>query len=82
MDPICNAYKAIVQEAKVLPGDNVVIYGNGPLGLFSVLIARLINAARIIVIGTRRSAPTRNPICEELGATDILMADDRMSSGR
>ena len=76
MDPICNAYKAIVQEAKVLPGDNVVIYGNGPLGLFSVLIARLINAARIIVIGTRRSAPTRNPICEELGATDILMADD------
>ena len=49
MDPICNAYKAIVQEAKVLPGDNVVIYGNGPLGLFSVLIARLINAARIIV---------------------------------
>lgn len=39
MDPICNAYKAIVQEAKVLPGDNVVIYGNGPLGLFSVLIA-------------------------------------------
>lgn len=76
MDPICNAYKAIVQEAKVLPGDNVVIYGNGPLGLFSVLIARLINVARIIVIGTRRSAPTRNPICEELGATDILMADD------
>ena len=39
MDPICNAYKAIVQEAKVLPGDNVVIYGNGPLGLFSVLVA-------------------------------------------
>ena len=76
MHPIGNAYKGIVQEAKVLPGDNVVIYGNGPLGLFSVLVARLINAARIIVIGTRKSALMRNPICEKLGATDILMADD------
>lgn len=76
MDPICNAYKAIVQEAKILPGDHVVIYGNGPLGLFSVQIAKLINAAKIIVVSTKRSAPKRNPICEVLGATDILMADD------
>lgn len=76
MDPICNAYKAIVQEAKILPGDYVVIYGNGPLGLFSVQIAKLINAAKIIVVSTKRSAPKRNPICEVLGATDILMADD------
>ncbi len=76
MDPICNAYKAIVQEAKVLPGDHIVIYGNGPLGLFGVLVARMMNVAKIIVISTKRSAPKRNPICEELGATDLLMADD------
>lgn len=76
MDPICNAYKSIIQEAKIIPGDNVVIYGNGPLGLFAVQIARLVNAAKIIVITTKRSAPTRNPICEKLGATDILLADD------
>lgn len=76
LDPICNAYKAIVQEAKVLPGDNIVIYGNGPLGLFSVLIAKAMSVSRIIVVGTKRSAPTRNPICEELGATDLFLADD------
>lgn len=76
MDPICNAYKAVIQEAKLLPGDHVVIYGNGPLGLFSVLAAKLVNAAKIIVVTTKRSAEKRNPICEELGATDILLADD------
>jgi threonine dehydrogenase-like Zn-dependent dehydrogenase len=76
MDPICNAYRAIVQEAKILPGENVVIYGNGPLGLFCILVARVINAGKIIVISTGRSAPKRNPICEKLGATDILLADD------
>lgn len=76
MDPICNAYKAVVQEAKVMPGNNVVIFGNGPIGLFCVQIARIINCARIIVITTKRSAPKRNPICEKLGATDYLLADD------
>jgi threonine dehydrogenase-like Zn-dependent dehydrogenase len=76
MDPICNAYRAIVQEARVLPGENVVIYGNGPLGLFSVLIARVINAGKIVVISTGRSATKRNPICKKLGATNLLMADD------
>jgi threonine dehydrogenase-like Zn-dependent dehydrogenase len=41
LDPVCNAYKAIVQESHFLPGEDVVVYGVGPLGLFSIQIARL-----------------------------------------
>ena len=41
MDPICNAYKAIAQRSGLLPGENVVIFGTGPLGLFSVQIAKI-----------------------------------------
>ncbi|STF45583.1 zinc-type alcohol dehydrogenase-like protein YdjL [Escherichia coli] len=34
LDPICNAYKSIAQQSKFLPGQDVVVIGTGPLGLF------------------------------------------------
>ncbi|HBB9658781.1 TPA: zinc-binding dehydrogenase [Escherichia coli] len=40
LDPICNAYKSIAQQSKFLPGQDVVVIGTGPLGLFSVQMAR------------------------------------------
>lgn len=40
-DPICNAYKSIAQQSKFLPGQDVVVIGTGPLGLFSVQMARI-----------------------------------------
>ena len=42
LDPICNAYKSIAQQSKFLPGQDVVVIGTGPLGLFSVQMARII----------------------------------------
>ena len=44
LDPICNAYKAIAQRSKFLPGQNIVVFGTGPLGLFSVQIAKIMGA--------------------------------------
>ena len=41
LDPICNAYKAVVQESSIMPGEDIVIFGVGPLGLFSVQIAKI-----------------------------------------
>lgn len=41
LDPICNAYKSIAQQSKFLPGQDVVVIGTGPLGLFSVQMARI-----------------------------------------
>ena len=41
LDPICNAYKAIVQESRIMPGEDIVVFGVGPLGLFSIQIAKV-----------------------------------------
>lgn len=76
LDPVCNAYKAVVQEAKVSAGDTVVVYGIGPLGLLSIAMAKVVGAARIVAVGTKRSAEVRMPIAKELGATDFLLSDE------
>ena len=48
LDPICNAYKAVAQQSHLIPGQDVVVFGTGPLGLFSVQIARLMGAVNIV----------------------------------
>jgi threonine dehydrogenase-like Zn-dependent dehydrogenase len=50
-------------------GDTVVILGPGPLGAFSVLLARAAGAGEIIVIG---GTGPRLDLCARLGATTLL----------
>ena len=73
-DPCCNAYKAVVQEAKIYPGDDIAVFGVGTLGLFSVQIARVAGAANIIAIGLSKDTE-RFKVAKKLGATHIIMAD-------
>lgn len=72
MDPICNAYKAIAQRSGLLPGENVVIFGTGPLGLFSVQIARLMGALNIVVVGLDEDVKVRFGVARQLGATAVV----------
>lgn len=76
LDPLCNAYKAVVQEAKVLPGQTVVVFGVGALGLFSIHVAKIIGAGRIIAVGMTPDKATRFDIAKRLGATDIIVSDE------
>lgn len=50
-------------------GDTVVIFGPGPVGIFSVLLARAGGAANVVVIGGTR---TRLDFCASVGATHLL----------
>ena len=75
LDPCCNAYKAVIQEAGFMPGIDVAIFGVGPLGLASVQIARVAGAARIILIG-RPGNEVRFDAAVKLGATHILVAGE------
>lgn len=75
MDPCCNAYKAIVQEAQLLPGENIVIFGAGALGLFSVQIAKILGAGKVIMVGMHEDEEIRFKKAKELGATDFIVAD-------
>jgi len=58
-----------VENAEVRYGDNVVVFGIGPVGLMSVAGAALMGAGKIYAIGTR---PNCAALAREYGATDII----------
>ena len=55
--------------ANVKPGSNVVVVGDGAVGLLAVLSARQMGAARIIAMSRH---PSRQKLAREFGATDIV----------
>lgn len=73
-DPCCNAYKAVVQESTFLPGEDLAVFGVGPLGLFAIQVGKVAGAANIISIGLSKDME-RFKIAQKLGATNIIMAD-------
>lgn len=72
LDPIANAYRAIAQQSSFLPGQDVVVFGTGPLGLFAVQIARIMGAVNIVMVGLDEDVPVRFPIAMEVGATHCV----------
>ena len=58
-----------VENAEVKFGDNVVVFGIGPVGLMAVAGTAISGAARIFAIGTR---PNCVAPAKEYGATDII----------
>ncbi|MFB7574967.1 MULTISPECIES: glutathione-independent formaldehyde dehydrogenase [unclassified Streptomyces] len=60
--------------AKVRPGDTVVIYGAGPVGLMAALSANLKSASKVMVVDRH---PDRLALAEQIGAIPI---DDSKAS--
>ncbi|MBR0085515.1 MAG: alcohol dehydrogenase catalytic domain-containing protein [Lachnospiraceae bacterium] len=75
MDPACNGYMAVVQEAKVMPGDFVAVFGVGTLGLFSIQAARAAGAAKIIAVALSADGDARFDMAVHCGATHIIKSD-------
>ncbi len=75
MDPACNGYMAVVQEAKVMPGDFVAVFGIGALGLFSIQAARAAGAAKIIAIALSSDGEARFEMARHCGATHVIKSD-------
>ena len=69
LDPIANAYKTMAQESNLLPGENVVIFGTGPLGLFATQMAKIMGAADIIMVGLQDDTKIRFSVAQKCGAT-------------
>jgi threonine dehydrogenase-like Zn-dependent dehydrogenase len=74
LDPCCNAYMAVVQESRFMPGDYGAVFGVGALGQFSIQAMRAAGAAKIIAIGLSADKE-RFELAEKNGATDIVIAD-------
>lgn len=65
----------MVQESGCRPGETIVIAGPGALGLLGVQAARILGAAKIIVLGTERSRQMREPLARQFGAPHWLSTD-------
>ena len=67
-DVMATGYHAAV-SAEVKPGDTVVVFGDGAVGLSGVLSARMLGASRIIAMSRHED---RAAIARGFGATDIV----------
>ncbi len=67
-EPFCVAYKALVSNSTVNPGDIVVIIGPGAIGILCARLAQLSGAAEIVMIGTEGD-DRRLELSKEYGAT-------------
>jgi len=72
MDPISNAYKAVAQQSSLMPGQDCVVFGTGPLGLFSVQMAKLMGAVNIVMVGLDEDTKVRFNVARQLGATHCI----------
>lgn len=74
MDPVANAYKAVIQEGRLVPGEDIVVYGMGTIGLLAVQIAKIAGANRIIAVN-RSSSPVKIEVAKRFGATEVLCGE-------
>lgn len=55
-EPCCVAYNAVVNHARVRPGDRVLVLGPGPIGILCAATARLMGA-QVALVGLERDRP-------------------------
>lgn len=70
-EPACVATQALTVNARIKPGDTVVIQGAGAIGVMALQIARISGAGTLIMLGTDVDAH-RLAVAQELGAHHVL----------
>ncbi len=76
LEPASNAYKALIQEGKIMPGDNLVVFGAGALGLLTVQLGKIAGASKIILVGLSQDKATRFELGKAYGATHCLASNE------
>lgn len=75
-DPAANGYFAVIQQGHMLPGDVVVVYGVGALGLMSIAAASIGGASKVIAVGMHADRKTREALSRHYGATHFFASDE------
>lgn len=75
-DPAANGYCSVIQQGGMKPGEIVVVYGVGALGLMSIAAASIGGASRIIAVGMHSDRAKREAIARHYGATDFFASDE------
>lgn len=74
LDPVANAYRAVVQEGRLMPGERVAVFGVGAIGQFAVHHCRIAGAAEIFAVGMADDE-ARLAAAATAGATRLVRAD-------
>jgi L-iditol 2-dehydrogenase len=70
-EPCCVAYSATVVNARIKPGDRIVVFGPGPIGLLCAALARLCGA-QVAVVGLPNDAARMHIAEKAFGCTVIF----------
>jgi alcohol dehydrogenase/L-iditol 2-dehydrogenase len=71
-EPCCVAFNAVINNARVRPGDRVVVLGPGPIGILCAAMARLAGA-QVALVGLDR-ARVRLEVAKVYGC-DVIVGD-------
>jgi len=69
-EPCCVAYSATVANADIRPGDRIVVFGPGPIGLLCAAMARL-RGAMVAVVGLQQDA-VRLSVARQYGCDTVI----------
>jgi alcohol dehydrogenase/L-iditol 2-dehydrogenase len=69
-EPCCVAYNAVVNNARISPGDRVLVLGPGPIGILSAAVARLCGA--IVAVCGLENDRARLEVARQYGCEPIV----------
>ncbi|MCF8565573.1 zinc-binding dehydrogenase [Alicyclobacillus tolerans] len=75
-EPCCVAYNAVAHHSRIRPGDYVVVFGPGPIGLLCVQIAKLFSPGQLTIVGTQRDK-NRLEVAKQFGADTVIVAEEQ-----
>ena len=65
--PCAVSFHAIFDRSDIKPGDEVVVFGPGIVGLMAAKGAQIIGASKVFVVGTDVDEATRLPLAKQMG---------------
>jgi L-iditol 2-dehydrogenase len=72
VEPAAIVVHGVLERAKVLVNDFVVVAGAGPIGLLAAQAARIAGARRIVILGTDNDQGMRFEAAKKLGFQDVI----------
>ncbi|WP_123537684.1 zinc-dependent alcohol dehydrogenase [Halosimplex salinum] len=78
-EPLSIATRAVLTRSSINPGDDVLVEGPGPIGVFTAAVADSLGA-NVLVSGLDQDAATRLPLVESLGIDTINVSDEELES--
>lgn len=72
-EPCCVAYNAVVSNGKIRPGDRVLVFGPGPIGILCAAVARI--AGAVVGIAGLEVDRARLDVAKQYGCTPLIGAE-------